>query len=372
MKKIVSLLLAFALMALALAACGNSVSSSTPAAGSSSQPSSSQATGGDGGTDPAPADDTVYEMNVSFAAPEFSTTEITASLDRIQEASGGRIKLNYYYSWSLTSVPNVINDMNNGVVDIAAVPANEHLNRFPYTNLVTYTPFLGHPNITACAEIFDELYEEYDVFAQEYADAGLVYWTNFPCAPYNIFTNADFGIREPGDLNGLQLITSSAPMQEFITQMGGAPEAFPVTEYATTMNTKAVDGLVNHANVVAAFGVGDFIQGGTVFGESGTAMALMVMCFSEAAWNELPADLQQLFLDEKLPLRDNQGGWEYGANAANLASWPNLITLDAAEIAVWQDEFSGILADYIAELEASGATEAQALYDAVQEKIANY
>jgi TRAP-type C4-dicarboxylate transport system substrate-binding protein len=197
-----------------------------------------------------------------------------------------------------------------------------------------------------------------------------VYWTNYPCAPYNIFTNEDFAISEPADLNGLQIITSSAPMQQFITENGGAPEAFPVTDYATTMNTKAVDGIINHANVIAAFGVSDFIQGATVFGESGTAMSLMTMCFSEAAWNDLPADLQQLFLDEKEALRDNQGGWELGANQANLESWPNVITLDDTQMKVWQDAFADILTSYVDEIEASGADQAWEVYEDVQARIA--
>ena len=46
-----------------------------------------------GGLTVASADE-VYELNVSFAAPEFSTMGITAALDRIQEASEGRIKFN--------------------------------------------------------------------------------------------------------------------------------------------------------------------------------------------------------------------------------------------------------------------------------------
>lgn len=318
----------------------------------------------------ASADGKVYEFNVSFAAPEFSTTEITAALDRIQAASNGRIKMHYYYSWSITSVPNVIDDLENGIVDLAAVPSTEHLNRFPYTNLVTYTPFLGHKNILSCAKVFDELYETYDVFPQEYERAGLVYWTNYPCAPYNIFTNKNFELVTPDKLNGLKLITSSAPMQQFVTKSGGAPATFPITEYATTMNTKTVDGVINHANVIAAFGVGDFVEGGTVFGESGTAMSLMIMCFSKAAWEQLPEDLQQLFLDEKAALRDNQGAWEYAANARNISKWPNIITLDAEGMKVWQDAFADILKEYIQEIKSNGAEQAEEIYTAVKAKIA--
>ncbi|NLK89461.1 MAG: hypothetical protein GX276_04895, partial [Clostridiaceae bacterium] len=90
-------------------------------------------------TGPTADPNKVHKLKVSFAAPEFSTTEITAALDRIQEASKGRIEFVYYYAWTITSVPTVVDDLNNGVCDIAALPINEHLNLFPYSYLITYT-----------------------------------------------------------------------------------------------------------------------------------------------------------------------------------------------------------------------------------------
>mgnify|MGYP003303280066 CR=1 FL=1 len=354
MKKILALILAL-VMALSLVACGEKA----PAADDG-------AAAGD--------DTTVYKMNVSFAAPEFSTTEITAALDRIQAASNGRIEFTYYYSWSLSSVPTVVDDLTSGVVDIAAVPINEHLSLFPYSNLVTYTPFLGLPNMLDAAKIYDELYAENEVFAQEYANLGLKYWTNYPCPGYNIFTTKDNQIKTPDDLAGLKLITSSSMMAQFIEAHGGAVLNSPVTDYATNLNTNVADGVVNHANVLAAFGCMDFVNGVTVFGDQGTAVSIMMMCFSEDAWNALPADLQALFEAEATALRDGQGAWDNGANGGNIAGIGEkggaVVELTEDEIKVWQDAFAPFLSDYIAELEAGGATEAQAIYDALQAKLA--
>jgi len=354
MKKILALILAL-VMALSLVACGE------------------KAPAGDEGGDVV-ADDTVYKMNVSFAAPEFSTTEITAALDRIQAASNGRIEFTYYYSWSLSSVPTVVDDLTSGVVDIAAVPINEHLSLFPYSNLVTYTPFLGLPNMLDAAKIYDELYAENEVFAQEYANLGLKYWTNYPCPGYNIFTTKDNQIKTPDDLAGLKLITSSSMMAQFIEAHGGAVLNSPVTDYATNLNTSVADGVVNHANVLMAFGCMDFLKGATVFGDQGSAMSLMMMCFSEDAWNALPADLQALFEAEAETLRDNQCEYDYTSHAGNIdyirGNGGAVVELTDDEIKVWQDAFAPYLEAYIAELEAGGATEAQAIYDALQAKLA--
>ena len=354
MKKILALVLAL-VMALSLVACGEKA----PAADDG-------AAAGD--------DTTVYKMNVSFASPEFTTQAITDSLNRIQAASNGRIEFTYYYSWSLSSVPTVVDDLTSGVVDIAAVPINEHLALFPYSNLVTYTPFLGLTNQMVAGETYDAMFDEYDVFPTEYAKLGLKYWTNYPCPGYNIFTTKDNQIKTPDDLAGLKLITSSSMMAQFIEAHGGAVLNSPVTDYATNLNTSVADGVVNHANVLMAFGCMDFLKGATVFGDQGSAMSLMMMCFSEDAWNALPADLQALFEAEAETLRDNQCEYDYTSHAGNIdyirGNGGNVITLTDEEIDAWRDAFAPFLSDYIAELEAGGATEAQAIYDALQAKLA--
>ena len=323
----------------------------------------------------APADDgKVYEMNVSFASPEFTVTGVTAALNRVQAASNGRIKFTYYYSWSLTSVPTVVDDMKAGVVDIAAVPINEHLNLFPYSNLITYTPFLGLPDFVSAGKIYDEMYDENPQFAEEFAQNGLVYWSNYPCPPYHIFTVKDYEVKTPDDLNGLKIITSSSMMQQFIAAHGGAPVSTPVTEYATSLNAGVAEGLINHSNVVTAFGCSDFIKAGTLFGEQGTAVSLMMVCISQSAWDKLPADLQQLFLDEADGLRDEQSAVDFANNAKNIEAWEangaKFTKLTAEEIKVWSDAFEAQRGEYIQSLIDSGATDAQALYDALQTKLA--
>ena len=64
---------------------------------------------------------------------------------------------------------------------------NEHLNLFPYSNLITYTPFLGLPGMLETADLFTEMHNEQEAISKEYTNAGLHYWTNYPCLA-TIFT----------------------------------------------------------------------------------------------------------------------------------------------------------------------------------------
>lgn len=326
-----------------------------------------------GGLTVASADD-VYELNVSFAAPEFSTEGITAVLDKIQEESEGRIKFNYYYSWSLSSVPTVVDDLASGVVDIAAVPINEHLNTFTYSNLITYTPFLPLKGMRETAVMFNELFNEWECLQNEYSVLGLRYWTNYPCPAYNIYTTTDHQIKVPSDMAGLKLITSSKLMSDFVAANGGAVVNSPVTDYATNLNTNVVDGVINHINVLAAFGCLDFLGAVTTFGDSGTAMNLMMMCISQNCWDRLPEDLQALFTDNADALLNAQCDQDMALSENNLKNMREggvaFTDLTEEEIAVWRDAFDEMRQGYIDELESTGFDQAQELYDALMEKLA--
>ena len=385
-KKVICLILVLCVTAVFFAGCGGndqgnsnqpSTAASQPPSGSgAAAPSGNQPQGGTSqGSAPAPQDNTVYKFNVSFAMPEFSAEEVVFAFDRIQEASNGRIEFTHYFSWSLTTVPTVIDDLNAGLVDIAMVPAHEHLNLFPLNSLIYFTPFLGIDPYYKVTALYDEMYKEWPVLAQEYAKNGVVYWTNFAMPAYNIFTTSDKNIHLPGDLRGLKLMTGTHLMQQFINANGGAPVYVPTPEYATSLSTNVVDGAINHANVLRAFGCIDFIKGGTLFGEAGIHNGLMMMLFSQQAWDKLPADLQKLFADEAVPLRDNHTMWDYNSHNGNLmaieGAGGTLVRLTPDEVNQWAAAFSGFIDDYINELNTTGYPEARGLYEAIIAKAAN-
>ncbi len=259
-------------------------------------------------------------------------------------------------------MPTVVDDLNSGVCDIAAVPINGHLNLFPYSNLITYTPFLGLPGMLETADLFTEMHNEQEAISKEYTNAGLHYWTT-PClATIFIPPTRKMRSERPEDLKGLKLISSSALMQAYITDHQGAAVTAPVTEYTTSLNTNVVDGIINHINVLAAFGCMDFIQAATVFGDSGTATAPMVMAISEKVWSQLSPDLQKLFNDEaKILVTVRAVGTGMLTKGILILSKKKAepLRLTEAEIKVWADIFAVQREAYIDQLIADGHTEAR-------------
>ena len=377
-RKTIALILALSLAVALIAGCGGDGGSS-PAPANPAAPAS-PAPGGNNqqapGTDappPPPSDNTVYRFNVSFSMPEFSAPEMIAVFDRIQEASNGRIEFTHYFSWSLTSVPTCIDDLNANLVDICVVPIHEHVNLFPLSSLITVTPFLGFDPFYVIGAMYDEMINEWPELAQEYTSNGVKYWTNIPMPAYNIYTTGNHNIRVPGDLRGLRLLSGTELARRFIQAQGGAPVFSPVTEYATSLNSGVVDGAVTHANLLRAVGSLDFIEAGTLFAEAGVHAAIMAWLFSQQAWDSLPADLQQLFTNEAEAMRDGHAQWDYNSHSGNIAAIEGeggeLIRLTYDEIKAWEDAFASLADEYIQELIGNGHTSAQAVYDAIKAKV---
>ena len=126
---------------------------------------------------------------------------------------------------------------------------------------------------------------------------------------------------------------------------------------------------------VVLLGCLDFLNGVTTFGESGMAMNLMMMCISQSCWDRLPEDLQQLFNDEIDNLLNEQCDQDIEMSTNNMKVLEDrgvpITALNEEEIAVWRDAFDDMRQGYIDELESTGYDQAQELYDALMEKLAD-
>ena len=317
-------------------------------------------------------EDEVFHFNVSFMNPEPAAAGIVEALDRIQEASNGRITMTYYFSWALTSVATIIDDFNSGIVDIG-VHSFENDTFFPYANLITNTPFLGMPSIHEAARIFAEMYEDYPVLAEEFARNGIVFWTLQPFPSTQLYTRSDFEIRMPSDLAGRRIITNLPMLQEFLSNNGAAGVSAPVTDISTMINTGVADGVMQHPGVMLAFGVLDFLEGATFYGPGGILSAMGSISFSEQAWNRLPADLQQLFIDEADNVREAMASLQYVVNMPvndRLIEQVPVQQLSDAEIQAWLDDFAPIIDAHVETMIGRGHTEARNILDSVRARIA--
>ena len=313
--------------------------------------------------------ETVHHFNVSFANPEALVAPAVRALDRIQERSNGRITMTYYFAWSLSSPPTIIDDINAGMVHIGAIPITEHTTRLPHLSTAAYVPMLGFPNMLEVGPLIDSVIADYPIFAEEFSRNDLVYITQWAMAPYHIWLAGDREIRTPSDFAGMRVVTSCRMLQALISDNGGAPVTMPVTDYAISLSTGVVDGAIMHVNIMRTQGALDFIDSATIFADSGLTTAIQVFAFNDRAWNALSSDLQQLFLDEAEYIRDGIAQLLHSQEQSNM-EWfeetgANITTLTPAELDMWRELAHVFIEDELQIRYNDGATQVFEIFESV-------
>jgi TRAP-type C4-dicarboxylate transport system substrate-binding protein len=148
----------------------------------------------------------------------------------------------------------------------------------------------------------------------------------------------------------------------------------PVTEWAISLSTGVIDACVMHINTVRAFGSLDFIDTSIDF-PGGATTGVMLFLLNPDKFNSLPADLQQLFLDEAEHIHRNQSNFNYVLSERNMEFFLDeldgtVIPLTTAQHQVWRDAAHGIIDDYLETVIGQGATQAREIYAIVQQKVA--
>ncbi len=356
MKKILALILALC-MVLTLCACGSKTEA--PAEGSA----------------PAVGGDEVYEVSIQFSFPEASADGAKQIMSAIEEASGGRIKFNIYYSYSYVDAGDVVGALETNQLDIAGFMPSEHAAAFPLNGGMISLPLLDYPNWEAASQIYlSMLYNNADMMA-EFTDNGMLFWAGYMCPGYQLYCTKELSDVTPSVYNGLTVMCDNAQMQAFINQnKGGAISVFP-PDYLSNLQNGVADTLVQHVNCAFVFGCFDYVKSAVFFGDGGFYNLPLAYGISEKFWNELPADLQAIFAEyaDDMCYASHMADNGLYANVAMpaLEAAADITVLTDAEIAAWQTAIAPIVDTAIADL-AKDSANAPAAFEQLKGMIAGY
>ena len=336
MKKILALILA-GVMTLSLAACG----SKPPA-----EDTNNDANTGD--------DSTVYKLITGSTVQDDSASGI-ALLEYfkpyVEEHSNGRIQVEVQNNSVLGSDRELFEGLQMNTVQCSFGPMSTLANFAP-DYAVCDLPFLFSDKEDAYAQLDDEFGAK---LAESLPNVGmrlLAYGEN----AFRNISNSQRPIEKLEDLKGLKIRVMESPINiATYTALGCNPTPMAFSELYTGLQQKTVDGQDN--GVVLTYTAKLFeVQKYYTF--TGQIYAANGMVFSEAFWQSLPEDLQQVVRDGALYAMENQ-------RRLNTEMEESLITtmeeaglqvnhMDEAEIArmreatasVW-DQFKGDISEEI-------------------------
>ena len=325
---------------------------------------------------PAPADDgKVYNVTLQFSFPEESAAGANKVLDEMEEASGGRLKFEKYYSFSFVDAADVVDALENDQLDIAGFNTAEHPAEMPLNGALMTLPLLNFPGWTAATQIYLAMLYSTPEMLDEFTDNGMLFYAGYMCPGYQFYSTKEITDFTPSAFNGLTVMCDQPQMGQFINQnSGGAISAFP-PDYLSNLQNGVADALVQHVNCAYVFGTFDYIKSAVFFGEGGFYNFPLVYGMSQIFWDSLPEDLQQIFMDYAAEFcYESQMADEalyYNVAYPTLEENATITVLDDAAIASWQEAIAPIVEAAMEEITADSPTAPQ-VYERLTDMIANY
>lgn len=310
---------------------------------------------------------TAFAQDITLRLHQFLPSQSTVPANgiapwakRIEDESGGRIKIELYPSMQLGGTPPQLFDQaKDGVVDIVWTVLGYTPGRFPKSE-VFETPFMV-TTAEATSRAFQQYVEKYAM--DEFANVHLIaVHTHGP----GLFHMKD-PLTKLEDLKGKKVRGGSRIINEMLASLGAEPIGMPVPAVPEALSKGVIDGTTIPWEVTTALKTSELVHNHTGFaGTRGLYTQTFALVMNKDAYNKLPDDLKAV-IDKESGIKiaaefgramdeGDKVGLKFAQDLGN-----NIVTLDAAETARWKAAAQPIIDKWIAD-----TPNGQVLYDAAK------
>lgn len=301
------------------------------------------------------ADDVTLRLHhflpLSAPAPELVLKPWAEDLER---ASSGRIKVQQYGSMSLGGrPPELLDQVRDGVVDMAMTIVGYTPGRFPRTE-VFELPFMMTSPVATSAAYWEMVESEWQ--HNEYRDLKVLgAWVH---GPGQVHTRE--GVTRLEDMKGLTLRGPTRVINDLLSELGATPAGMPLPAVPEALSRGAVEGAVLPWEVSTAIRLSEFVEHHTEFaGDEALYTAAIVLAMNKAKYNALPDDLRAILnaaTGAEFSTFAAQVMWDMDppARAIAVSAGNAIVELDEAEVARWKAASVPVIERWVADMNARG------------------
>ncbi len=280
----------------------------------------------------------------------------------VEEASGGRIKIEHFDAMALGGRPPELMDQAvDGVVDIVWTLPGYTPGRFPRSE-VFELPFMM-TDAAATALAFEQMIEE-DFQDSEYSDVKvLAGWVHGPGV---IHTSKP--VLTMDDMQGLKLRGPTRVINDLLSQLGATSVGMPVPAIPESLSKGVIDGAVIPWEVTPSLKLAELVNNHTEFASNEALYtAVFVLAMNKAKYESLPDDLRAI-LDETTGKKfakfaaDTMAEYDAPGREVAVAQGNTINTVSAEDAEAWKAASRPVVDRWIADMESRGI-DGQALID---------
>jgi TRAP-type C4-dicarboxylate transport system substrate-binding protein len=244
---------------------------------------------------PAPAVAQTVTLKLSHFVPPVApphATFLAPWAEKVEKASGGRLKIQIYPSMQLGGTPpQLIDQIKDGVVDIGWTLPGYTAGRFPRSEIIE-VPFL-HTNALGTTLALQDYYEKY--LRDEYKD----YHVLLLHVHGGTLVHANKPILKLEDYRGLKIRTANRAGSVYLRAVGATAVGAPVPEVPQMLSKGVIDGALLPYEIARPLKVHELVKYHSELAgpqpRLGTSMFLFAM--NKKKYESLPPDLRKVIDD---------------------------------------------------------------------------
>ena len=273
--------------------------------------------------------------------------------DKVTAESNGEITVEMYASMQLGGKPpQLVDQVREGVVDIIWTVAGYTPGRFPHLEAFEL------PFMPASAEATSQAAHEYmmTIGAEDLKDYKVL--AVHVHAPGTIHTK-DTLVKSASDLNGLKMRGPTRVISQMLGGLGATPVGMPVPQVAPSLSKGVIDGTTIPWEVTKALKVPELVENHTEFTGPMMYTVTFVLVMNKDKFASLPDDLKAVMEENsglEFSIFAGTTQQAYDAPARKIAEdrGNTIITLDAAQSAVWAEAAQPVYGAWLEEMTGRG------------------
>lgn len=292
-------------------------------------------------------------------------------IKKVQDESGGRIKIEHYPAMQLGGKPpELIDQATDGTVDIIWTLPGYTPGRFPSTE-VFELPFMM-TNAEATSKAYWDLFQKY-MKDGEFKDQHIIgTWVHGPGVLHCMSP-----INKLEDMAGKKIRAPSRVINQLLGTLGATPVGMPVPAITDALSKGVIDGCVIPWEVTTALKVAELVSNHTEFsGDHAFYTSTFVLAMNKARYDGLPDDLKKV-IDANSGQAfsawagKTQAGTDAPARQIAVDRGNTIVVLDPAEVERWKAASQPVVDQWVKDVTAKGI-DGQKLLEEARQLIQQY
>jgi TRAP-type C4-dicarboxylate transport system substrate-binding protein len=218
-----------------------------------------------------------------------STTCVAPWLKQVEEATGGKIKIEPYYGETLAKGKDMWNAVKMGITDIGWAFHGYWPGMTPVADVISL-PAMSFQTAEKGSEVLWKLYEKYPVIQKEFEDVKVLLFYTSP--PYSLIT-VDKPVKNLDDIKGMKIRMSGGPSTEMVKALGGVPMLIPMPDNYISLQKGVIDGM---GAPWEAIQVWRFYEVTKYYTEVPFPAVYFSIIMNKRKWNSLDKDVQDAIM----------------------------------------------------------------------------